>query len=176
MTDFIDVLEQQLVTAHRRPERRRFVAVPWRTTIVFAGAVAAAAVVVIAVLALSSPSPQPAASSPPTQPPQTTPVTPQPRVSLAVLNGTTTTGLARAGADKLMSLGYPEPLLVTNDVSNQSRATTTIYYEGGHREDALGVASCLHIGSERVRPMGAGERALADRAQVAIFVGADRVP
>jgi hypothetical protein len=174
MTDFIDVLEQQLVTAHRRPQRRRFVAVPWRATIVFAGAVAAAAVVVIAVLALSSPTPQPAASSPPTQPPQTTPVTPQPPVSLAVLNGTTTTGLARAVADELTALGYSEPIVVTNDVSNQARARTTVYFERGHREDALGVASCLHIGSDRVQPMDASERTLADRAQVAIFVGADR--
>ena len=173
MTDFIDVLEQQLVTAHGRPERRRFVAVPWRTTIVFAGAVAAAAVVVIAVLALSSPSPQPAASSPPTQPPQTTPVTPQARVSLAVLNATRITGLARAVADELTSLGYPEPNVVTNDVTNQSQARTTVYFERGHREDALGVASCLHIGSERVAPMDADARALADRAVVAVFVGAD---
>ena len=47
MTDFIDVLEQQLVAAHRRPERRRFVVVPWRATIVFASAAAAAAVVVV---------------------------------------------------------------------------------------------------------------------------------
>ena len=174
MTDFIDVLEQQLVTAHRRPERRRFVAVPWRTTIVFAGAVAAAAVVVIAVLALSSPSPQPAASSPPTQPPQTTPVTPQPRVSLAVLNATKITGLARAVADELTSLGYDEPNVVTNDTTNQSRVRTTVYYEGGHRADALGVASCLHIGADRVASMDANARALADRAVVAVFVGADR--
>ena len=174
MTDFIDVLEQQLVTAHRRPERRRFVAVPWRTTIVFAGAVAAAAVVVIAVLALSSPSPQPAASSPPTQPPQTTPVTPQAPVSLAVLNGTTTTGLARVAADELTSFGYDEPNVVTNDTTNQSRARTTVYYEPGHRADALGIASCLHIGFERVIAMDANARALADRADVAVFIGADR--
>ena len=174
MTDFIDVLEQQLVTAHGRPERRRFDAVPWRTTIVFAGAVAAAAVVVIAVLALSSPSPQPAASSPPTQPPQTTPVTPQARVSLAVLNATRITGLARAVADELTSLGYDEPNVVTNDTTNQSRVRTTVYYEPGHRADALGVASCLHIGSERVAPMDADACALADRAVVAVFVGADR--
>jgi hypothetical protein len=172
MTDFIDVLEQQLVAAHRRP-RRRFVAVPWRTTIVFAGAVAAAAVVVIAALALSSPSPQPAASSPPTQPPQTTPVTPQPRLSLAVLNGTTVTGLARGVADQLTSRGYDEPNVVTNDTSNQSRVRTTVYFEPGHRADALGVASCLHIGSDRVAPMDANARALADRAVVAVFVGAD---
>jgi hypothetical protein len=174
MTDFIDILEQQLVAAHRRPERRRFVAVPWRATIVFAGAAAAAAVVVIAVLALASPTSQPAANGPPTQPPQTTPVHPPPPVRLAVLNGTTITGLARAVADELTSLGYPEPNVVTNDVTNQSQARTTVYFERGHREDALGVASCLHIRSDRVQPMDAGERALADRAQVAIFVGADR--
>ena len=129
--------------------------------------------VVIAVLALSSPAPQPAASSPPTQPPQTTPVNPPPRLSLAVLNGTTTTGLARAVADELTSFGYPEPDLVTNDTSNQSRARTAVYYEPDHRADALGIASCLHLGSGRVAPMDANSRALSDRAQVAIFVGAD---
>jgi hypothetical protein len=174
MTDFIDVLEQQLVTAHRRPERRRSIAVSWRATIVFAGAVAAAAVVVIAVVALSSPTQQPAASSPPTQPPQTTPVTPPPAVRLAVLNGTKATGLARAVADALTSKGYREPDLVTNDTTNQSRVRTTIYYEAGHQTDAADVASCLGISSDRVLPMGVGERAVADRADVAVFVGADR--
>ena len=173
MTDFIDVLEQQLVAAHGG-RRRRLAGLPWRTTIVFAGAVAAAAVVVIAVLALSSPTPQPAASSPPTQPPQTTPVTPVPRLSLAVLNGTTVTGLARAAADELTSFGYDEPTLVTNDTTNPTRARTTVYYEPGHRADALGVASCLHIGFERVMAMDANARALADRADVAVFIGADR--
>jgi hypothetical protein len=175
MTDFIDVLERQLVAAHGRPQRR-FVLPPWRATIVFAGAAAAAAVVVIAVLALSSPSPQPAASSPPTQPPQTTPVNPPPRLTVAVLNGTTTTGLARAVADELTSLGYPEPDLVTNDTSNQARRLTTVYYENGHRVDALGVADCLKIPRDRVRPTDPDVRALADRADVAVFVGADRVP
>ena len=38
--------------------------------------------------------------------------------------------------------------MVTNDTTNQSRARTTVYYERGHRADALGVASCLHIGSD----------------------------
>jgi hypothetical protein len=173
MTDFIDVLEQQLVTAHRG-RARRLAAVPWRTTIVFAGAVAAAAVVVIAVLALSSPSPQPAASSPPTQPPQTTPVTPQAPVIIAVLNGTTVTGLARAAADELTRGGYNEPNIVTNDTTNQSRARTTVYYEPGHKGDAQGVAGCLKIGLDRVVAMDANARALSDRADVAVFIGADR--
>jgi LytR cell envelope-related transcriptional attenuator len=172
MTDFIDVLEQQLVAAHRG-RRRRLAGLPWRTTIVFAGAVVAAAVAVIVVLALSSPTPHPAAS-PPTQPPQTTPVTPQAPVSLAVLNGTSVTGLARAAADELTGFGYDEPKLVTNDTTNPTRARTTVYYEPGHRTDALGVASCLHIGFERVMAMDANARALADRADVAVFIGADR--
>jgi hypothetical protein len=38
------------------------------------------------------------------------------------------------------------------------------------------VAGCLQIGSDRVLPMQPNARALADRADVAIFVGADRVP
>ena len=173
MTDFIDVLEQQLVAAHRRPERRRLVAVPWRATIVFAGAVAAAAVVVIAVLALSSPSPQPAASSPPTQPPQTTPVHPPPPLRLAVVNGTAITGLARGAADELTSLGYDELQLVTNDPTDRSRTRTTIYYQGGHRTDALGVASCLHVTRDRVVPMDVAARDVAGGVDVAVFVGAD---
>lgn len=173
MTDFIDVLEQQLVAAHRRPQRRRFVAVPWRATIVVAGAVAAAAVVVVAVLALSSPSRQPAASSPPAQPPQTTAVNPQPPLRLAVLNATTATGLARAVADELTRGGYDEPKLLTNDPTDQSRTRTTIYYQGGHRTDALGVASCLHVAHDRVVPMDVATRELAGSVDVAVFVGAD---
>jgi hypothetical protein len=173
MTDFIDVLEQQLVSAHRGRGRRSFV-VPWRATIVFAGAVAAVAAVVVAVLALSSPSPQPAASSPPTQPPQTTPIHPPAPVRLAVINGTAVTGLARAAADDLTSLGYNEPKLITNDPRNQSRARTTVYYQGHHRADALGVASCLHIGSDRVVLMDVGARELAGTVDVAVFLGADR--
>jgi hypothetical protein len=172
MTDFIDVLEQQLVSAHRG-RGRRVAAVPLRTTIVFAGALAAAAAVVVAVLALSSPQAQ-RAPSPATQPPQTTPVTPQAPVRVAVLNGTTVTGLARAAADELTSRGYDEPNVVTNDTTNQSRALTMVFYERGHRADALGVASCLHIRSDRVVPMEATQRALSDRAQVAVFIGADR--
>jgi hypothetical protein len=172
MTDFIDVLEQQLVSAHRG-RGRRIAAIPWRTTIVFAGAVAAAAAVVVAVLALSSPQAQ-RAPSPATQPPPTPPVTPQAPVRVAVLNGTTVTGLARAAADELTSRGYDEPNVVTDDTTNQSRALTMVFYERGHRADALGVASCLHIRSDRVVPMEATQRALSDRAQVAVFIGADR--
>ncbi len=72
-----------------------------------------------------------------------------------------------------MSRGYDEPNVVTNDVTNQSRVRTIVSYERGHRTDALGVASCLHIASDRVVAMNANARALADRAVVAVFVGSD---
>ncbi len=179
MTDFIDVLEQQLVAAHARDDgrRRRFAPVSWRPVIVFAGAVAAAAVVVAAVLALSSPQSQPA-PSPATEPPQTTPVHPPPPVRLAVLNGTTVTGLARVVADELVSKGYHAPVLVTNDATNPSRRRTVVDYRPGHKGDAQAVAGCLEVGLDRVRPMDTEATLQAIRADdidVAVYVGADRV-
>jgi hypothetical protein len=180
MTDFIDVLEQQLVAAHRGRGRRLF-AVPWRTTVVFAGAVAAAAVAVVLVVALSSPEPHRAAS-PPAHRAQTKPADrvarpPVPlergRVPLAVLNGTTVTGLARGAADKLTSKGYSEPNVVTNDTTYQTRATTEIYYGAGARAAAVDVAGTLGVRSAHIRPMDANARALGARAKVVVFIGSD---
>jgi hypothetical protein len=176
MTDFIDVLEQQLVNAHRGRGRR--FAIPWRASVVLAGAVLAAAVVVALVVALSSPEPHRAASPPAHRatpaPAAKSPAASLGGVALAVLNGTTVTGLARGAADRLTSSGYNEPNVVTNDTTNQTRQRTTVYYEPDHKGDAQGVAACLQIGLDRVVPMDANARALSDRAEVAVFVGFDR--
>jgi LytR cell envelope-related transcriptional attenuator len=176
MTDFIDVLEQQLVAAHRRPERRRFIVVPWRATIVFAGAVAAAAVVVAAVLALSSPTPQPAASSPPTQPPQTTPVHPPAPSPIAVINGTDVTGLAASTAEALTNYGYRDVVAMTSAAAGPSISKSGVSYEPGHQDLARSVAACLEISPDRVAPMTARARSAAGQADVAVFLGADKVP
>jgi hypothetical protein len=93
---------------------------------------------------------------------------------LAVLNGTTVTGLARGAADKLTARGYNEPNVVTNDTTNQQRATTEIYFEPKARPAALDVAKILGVKTANVQPMDANARALADRATVAVFVGADK--
>jgi hypothetical protein len=95
-------------------------------------------------------------------------------VPLAVLNGTTVTGLARGAADKLTTKGYNEPNVVTNDTTNQARPTTQIYYEAKVRAAALDVAKILGVPTAQVKPMDANARALADRAEVAVFVGADK--
>jgi hypothetical protein len=93
---------------------------------------------------------------------------------LAVLNGTTVTGLARGAADKLTARGYNEPNVVTNDTTNQQRGTTEIYFEPKARPAALDVAKILGVKTANVKPMDANARALADRATVAVFVGADK--
>ena len=95
-------------------------------------------------------------------------------VPLAVLNGTTVTGLARGAADKLTAKGYNEPNVVTNDTTNQRRPTTQVFYEAKARAAALDVAKILGVPTAQIKPMDANARALADRAQVAVFVGADK--
>ncbi len=143
--------------------------------IVLVAAGAAAAIVVALVIGLASPSSERGAGPPAgqTTPPQTTPVHPVPPRSVAVLNGTTITGLARAAADELASRGYNAPDVVTNDMSNQSRQTSEVFYEDGYRTEAYGVADCLHIRFDHVHAMNANARALADRARIAVFLGAD---
>jgi hypothetical protein len=174
MTDFVDLLEQQLVAAHGR--RERFVP-PWRAGIVLVAAAGAAAVIVAVVIGLASPDSQRAAPPSGQQaPPQTTPVHPVAPTTIAVLNGTTVTGLARQAADKLTANGYDEPNVVTNDTTNQTRKVTEVFYEPGHRNEAYSVADCLDIRLDHVRPMNANARALADRADIAVFIGTDEVP
>jgi hypothetical protein len=173
MNDFIAVLEEQLITAHRA-RRRRHRPIPWRGgAIVVAAAVTVAAVVAV-VIALASPDAHRAASEPPQRsPPQTTPVHPVPRATIAVLNGTTVTGLARSAADTLVANGFREGV-VTNDTTNQQRPLTTIYYEPGFKEQAQTAAGCLYVGLDRVRPMDANARVASDRADIAVFIGADK--
>jgi ABC-type phosphate transport system substrate-binding protein len=172
MTDFVDVLEEQLIAAHGRRPRP---APPWRAGVVVVAAVAVAAVIVAVVIGLSSPSTQQGSPAPAQQPPPQTAPAPTPRrTSIAVLNGTTIVGLARSVADELTANGYHEPNVVTNDTTDQHRATTEIFYEDGGHDEAFAVASCLDVRFDHVHPMTADARALADRAQVAVFVGADK--
>jgi hypothetical protein len=93
--------------------------------------------------------------------------------TVAFLNGTTFTGLARSAADKVTGKGYREGV-VTNDSTNQQRQVTQIFYEPNAKPAALDVAKILRVAAANVKPMDANARVLADRAQVAIFVGADK--
>ncbi len=159
-----------------------------RLAAIVGGALGAVAVIVVVALLLFSggdkPTPkpntvaQPGASGAPAGS-TTTPAKPAAKLvrkdfPLAVLNGTTVTGLARSAADKLTAKGYNEPNVVTNDTTNQARDATEIFFEAKARAAALDVAKILGVKVANVKPMDANARALADRATVAVFVGADK--
>jgi hypothetical protein len=93
--------------------------------------------------------------------------------TVAVLNGTTVTGLAREASTKVTGKGYREGV-VTNDQTNQRHEVTEVYYEPNAKPAALDVAKILGVRTVNVKPMDANARVLADRAQVAVFVGADK--
>jgi hypothetical protein len=61
-----------------------------------------------------------------------------------------------------------------NDATNQQRPQTEIYYEPGFREQAQTAAGCLDVGLNRIHPMTANARVVGDRADIVVFIGADK--
>ena len=51
---------------------------------------------------------------------------------------------------------------------------TQVFYETNGKAAALDVAKILGVKAVNVKPMDANARVAADRAQVAVFVGADK--
>jgi LytR cell envelope-related transcriptional attenuator len=98
-------------------------------------------------------------------------------VTVTVLNGTATAGLADRIATQLTGVGFKQGT-VTN-ASDQTRTATVVAYMPGHRRDALAVASSLKLGPSSVQPMDASTRAVACPAsssctsQVVVTVGTD---
>jgi hypothetical protein len=80
-------------------------------------------------------------------------------VTVAVLNGTATTGLAHRTALRLAGAGYKEGAVAT--ATDQTRTVTQVAYLPGYRSDALRVASTLKLSSAAVAPIDPGTRAVA---------------
>jgi hypothetical protein len=96
------------------------------------------------------------------------------QVTVAVLNGTTFTGLARSASDKLTKAGFKQGV-VTNDTTNQTRSATAIFYADGQRNAALEVAKIVGIGRDAVQKLDANTRGVAgEDAEVVVSVGADQ--
>ena len=93
---------------------------------------------------------------------------------VAVLNGTTVTGLARAAADKLTAAGYKQVGPVTTDTSNQQRPATVIFFEASARREALDAAKLVGVGRGALQPMDQNARVLGGGAPVVVIVGADQ--
>jgi hypothetical protein len=111
---------------------------------------------------------------------QTTPVAAAPahdRVTVAVLNGTTTAGLASTVASDLTADGFVQGP-VTN-ASDQARSVTVVSYFGGHEAEAQEVAKTLNVPADAVQPIDADTEAACAQgatcaATVVVTVGADR--
>jgi hypothetical protein len=98
-------------------------------------------------------------------------------VTVAVLNGTATSGLAHRVALKLSGIGYKEGMVAT--AADQTRTTTTVAYLAGFRRDALAVAGALKLSSSTVQPVDQSTQAVACPppaacpANVVVTVGSD---
>jgi hypothetical protein len=111
---------------------------------------------------------------------RTTPSTAAPahdRVTVAVLNGTTTAGLASTVASRLTADGFVQGP-VTN-ASDQQRSVTVVSYFGGHEAEAQEVAKTLGVPADAVQPIDADTEAACAQgatcaATVVVTVGADR--
>ncbi|HKG04455.1 MAG TPA: LytR C-terminal domain-containing protein [Conexibacter sp.] len=154
------------------------------------GGLGLVAVAAIAVLVLSdggndSPSTPTASSNAPTQQTtpasrQTTPAAAAPahdRITVAVLNGTTTAGLASTVAATLTSDGFVQGP-VTN-ASDQARSVTVVSYFGGHEAEAQEVAKTLNVPADAVQPIDADTEAACAQgatcvATAVVTVGADQ--
>ncbi len=94
-------------------------------------------------------------------------------ITVAVLNGTTTTGLARGVANRIERAGFKIGQ-VTNAV-DQSRSATIVQFSGGQRQAALEVARLIGVGTDAVQALDRGTRLHAGpEALVVATVGADQ--
>jgi hypothetical protein len=98
-------------------------------------------------------------------------------VTVAVLNGTSTPGLAGKTATRLTGVGFKKSTIAT--ATDQTRTATVVAYLPGHRNAALEVAKNLKLGPASVQPIDKGTQAVACpppapcAANVVVTVGAD---
>jgi len=91
--------------------------------------------------------------------------------SVAVLNGTETTGLAHRIAGALQQRGYSQAAALCGHPSGAGQ-TTVVEYASGHQADAEAVARSLTVTS--VQPIEEAVASLAGSAKVVVIVGADK--
>lgn len=94
--------------------------------------------------------------------------------TVAVLNGTTSPGLAQSTAERLVGAGYAEDGK-TDTGPDQTVATSTVYYARGLQRQARDAARVLGI--SETKAMDADNQALAgENAELLVIVGADKTP
>jgi hypothetical protein len=92
-------------------------------------------------------------------------------VTVAVLNGTTVTGLASETANKLVQLGFQRGNTSNADTQGQQAQSVVLYSAGNSRAAQL-VARKLNIND--TEPIDAQTQTKAGDATVTVVIGADR--
>jgi hypothetical protein len=91
-------------------------------------------------------------------------------VTVAVLNGTTVTGLAGTTGQKVVAAGFRLGNVAT--ASQQQRAESVVLYSPGSSRQARAVAR--RLGISQIEPVDAQSASLAGAATVVVVVGADK--
>ncbi len=99
------------------------------------------------------------------------PATPPAELSVVVLNGTETTGLAHRISTELQQAGYSQANALFSRPPGTNEVTV-VEYASGHQADAQEVAHSLSV--SRVQPMEQAVTVLAGSAKVVVIAGADR--
>jgi hypothetical protein len=94
--------------------------------------------------------------------------------NVAVLNGTTYTGLAGQIADRVSQEGGFERGATETNTRDQTLQTSTVYYADGFRPQARAVARLLS--ATDIEPIDSDTQALAPDADVVVLAGADQAP
>jgi hypothetical protein len=98
-------------------------------------------------------------------------------VTVSVLNGTASNGLAGRISNQLTNAGYKQGSVLT--ASDQTRTATIVAYMPGHKADALAVAKSLKLGPASVQPVDPSTQAVVCpgstecTSQVVVTVGTD---
>jgi len=100
-------------------------------------------------------------------------------VTVSVLNGTNTSGLAGAVSNKLNTAGYQKGY-VGNFTANQTQTSTSVLYLRGYKRDATAVATALKLRPAAVQPIDQSTQQIACppssgpcKSTVVVTVGSD---
>ena len=94
------------------------------------------------------------------------------QTNVAVLNGTTITGLARSVASRLQDSGYTVGNVT--DAPNQAQPQTKVEYGSGHRDEATALATAIKVPPSRIVALSPVDSTTAGpNAEVVVVVGQD---
>jgi LytR cell envelope-related transcriptional attenuator len=99
------------------------------------------------------------------------PVAPS-KITVAVLNGTSISGLAATIGDRVEADGFTKGTISNASLTGGQRATSVVMYAPGHHSDAVRVAH--RLGISQVDPVDSNSRQIAGDATVVVLVGSDK--